>query len=75
MTIHSSKGLEFERVIMIGIGHMDDGEEEKKQSARLLYVGMTRARRYLVMASSGENEFSRGLGECSVQSNTHVDWD
>lgn len=62
MTIHSSKGLEFERVIMIGIGHMDDGKEEKQQSARLLYVGMTRARRYLVMASSGENEFSRGVG-------------
>ncbi|PTD97699.1 3'-5' exonuclease [Pseudothauera lacus] len=57
MTIHSSKGLEFERVVMIGIGQMDDSEEERAQSARIIYVGMTRARKYLVMASSGENAF------------------
>ncbi|MCM2332127.1 MAG: ATP-binding domain-containing protein [Pseudomonas sagittaria] len=61
MTIHSSKGLEFERVILIGIGQMDDGEEERQQSARLLYVGMTRARKYLVIAGSGESEFGRSL--------------
>lgn len=57
MTIHSSKGLEFERVVMIGIGRMDDSEEERIQSARIIYVGMTRARKYLVMVSSGENAF------------------
>jgi superfamily I DNA/RNA helicase len=61
LTIHSSKGLEFERVIMIGIGQMEDEGEQRQQSARLLYVGMTRARRYLLMASSGENEFSRRI--------------
>ncbi|GHU29778.1 hypothetical protein AGMMS50256_15390 [Betaproteobacteria bacterium] len=56
MTIHNSKGLEFERVVMIGIGQMNDDEAERQQSARLLYVGMTRARKYLLMTSSGNNE-------------------
>jgi hypothetical protein len=63
MTMHSSKGLEFERVIMIGIGQMDDGEEQREPSARLLYVGMTRARQSLLMTSSGNNEFSRRMME------------
>ncbi|KAA3655549.1 MAG: hypothetical protein DWQ11_00505 [Proteobacteria bacterium] len=42
-TIHSSKGLEFERVIMTGIGEMNDTEAERLSSAWMLYVGMTRA--------------------------------
>lgn len=29
LTIHSSKGLEFERVIMIGIGQMEDEGEQR----------------------------------------------
>ncbi|MDR2165400.1 MAG: NERD domain-containing protein [Zoogloeaceae bacterium] len=62
MTIHSSKGLEFERVVMIGIGQMkDDDEAKRQQAARLLYVGMTRARKYLLMTSSGNNEFSQRI--------------
>ncbi|AGA32824.1 DNA helicase II related protein [Thioalkalivibrio nitratireducens DSM 14787] len=63
MTLHSSKGLEFERVIVIGIGELDAGDEGRQQSARLLYVGMTRAKRYLVMTSSGAGGFSRVLGD------------
>ncbi len=62
MTLHSSKGLEFERVIVIGLGELDAGGEERQRSARLLYVGMTRAKRYLVMTSSGAGGFSRVLG-------------
>jgi hypothetical protein len=61
MTIHSSKGLEFERVVMIGVGQMDDDEARRQQSARLLYVGMTRARKYLLMTISGNNEFSQRI--------------
>lgn len=67
MTIHSSKGLEFERVVMIGVGQMDDSEEERAQSARIIYVGMTRARKYLVMARSGESTFASQLvGHCDA---------
>lgn len=57
LTIHSSKGLEFPRVIMLGLGKMGENEERRQQDARLLYVGMTRAQECLLMTSSNENEF------------------
>ena len=56
MTLHAAKGLEFDMVVMVGVEEdllphrktVDEGgslEEER----RLCYVGMTRARRRLVM--------------------------
>lgn len=59
LTIHSSKGLEFPRVIMVGVGQLTDKEERKQESARLLYVGMTRAQECLLMTTSADNEYSR----------------
>lgn len=46
MTIHGSKGLEFERVIMIGAtdGYVKGNIDEER---RLAYVAMTRAKRVL----------------------------
>lgn len=50
MTLHSSKGLEFQTVIMVG---MEDGsfpsgydktDEQLEEAARLFYVGVTRAK-------------------------------
>jgi len=50
MTLHGSKGLEFQAVIMVG---MDEGEiphrlartqEEQEEATRLFYVGLTRAK-------------------------------
>ncbi|MCU7936508.1 MAG: NERD domain-containing protein [Candidatus Thiodiazotropha sp. (ex Dulcina madagascariensis)] len=61
LTIHSSKGLEFSRVIMVGLGQLQDTEGELSQEARLLYVGMTRAMECLLLTVSAENEFSRRL--------------
>lgn len=61
MTLHSSKGLEFERVILIGIGQMDDSDHARPHSARVIYVGMTRARKYLVVANSGNNAFGQQM--------------
>lgn len=61
LTIHSSKGLEFPRVVIVGIGQMNDSDERKQQDARLLYVGMTRAQQCLLMTTSAENEYSRQL--------------
>jgi superfamily I DNA/RNA helicase len=57
-TIHNVKGLEFDTVIIKGVNdgilprHAGPGEsqaEEDEMGRRLLYVGMTRARRRLVL--------------------------
>ncbi len=56
MTLHSAKGLEFDHVYIIG---MDDGtfphqsaidEGRLEEERRLLYVGITRARKYLTLS-------------------------
>ena len=50
MTLHSSKGLEFQAVIMIGLeegaipGAFDRTDEQLEEAARLFYVGVTRAK-------------------------------
>lgn len=50
MTMHSSKGLEFETVFVPGICEIASAApEEMAQEARLLYVAMTRALGNLVM--------------------------
>jgi len=64
LTVYSSKGLEFPRVILVGVGQLDDDEEKLAQDARLLYVGMTRAQEYLLITTSADNEYSRRF--CSV---------
>lgn len=61
LTIHSSKGLEFPLVIMLGVGHLHDDEENAQKNARLLYVGMTRAQERLLVMSSKENKFIQCL--------------
>ena len=52
MTLHASKGLEFERVWILSVQHgllpHKDGELEEER--RLLYVGMTRAKSELVLS-------------------------
>lgn len=59
MTLHASKGLEFDNVWIVGcedgnIPHTDSPEEDER---RLLYVGMTRARHRLVLSSATEEGF------------------
>jgi DNA polymerase III epsilon subunit-like protein len=58
LTLHSTKGLEFSRVYIVGVedSEMPGGplaraliKEEVEESRRLLYVGMTRAKDRLVM--------------------------
>ena len=61
MTIHSSKGLEFSRVILLGVGQLGRDETREAEDARLLYVGMTRARECLLLTSSTDSPFSRKL--------------
>ena len=60
LTLHSTKGLEFSRVYVVGVedaqmpGRAPSGEEatkaELEEARRLLYVGMTRAKDRLVLS-------------------------
>jgi DNA helicase-2/ATP-dependent DNA helicase PcrA len=59
MTLHSAKGLEFPTVIMAGLeeglfphSRSSDDEAELEEERRLCYVGITRARKQLVLTSA-----------------------
>ena len=59
LTQQSSKGLEFSRVILVGLGRLrteDIGEESRE-----LYVAMTRARECLLMTASGANVYTQKI--------------
>jgi DNA polymerase III epsilon subunit family exonuclease len=70
LTLHSTKGLEFSRVYIIGVedyqlpGYyqtIENRADEIEEARRLLYVGMTRARDRLVLTYAGER-FGRPSG-------------
>lgn len=60
MTIHASKGLEFDAVFVTGLEHglfpseRSDDERDAEEERRLFYVALTRARKflYLTLAAS-----------------------
>lgn len=58
LTRQSSKGLEFDTVVLSGIGGLRDEEEDMARETRLLYVGMTRAKHQLLVTSGGANQFT-----------------
>ncbi len=61
LTRHSSKGLEFSRVILVGLGKLPTKPEEIADESRLLYVAMTRARECLLMTASGTNVYTQKI--------------
>ena len=74
MSLHASKGLEFEEVVVAGceesllphqrsIGDTEAIEEER----RLLFVGMTRAKKNLTLTSAKSRPV-RGFRECTMES-------
>jgi superfamily I DNA/RNA helicase len=63
LTIHSSKGLEFDTVVLAGIDKIQYVAEELVGQVRLLYVGMTRAKSQLLITSSGDTVFTQRLVE------------
>lgn len=61
MSVQSSKGLEFQSVIFIGVGQIEPSETQATQNMKLLYVGMTRAKERLLITASAQNEFTEKL--------------
>lgn len=69
----SSKGLEFDTVILAGLGALKDEHEYLAQESRLLYVGMTRARQQLLITGTGENWYISRLREMGGQAAHPID--
>jgi hypothetical protein len=59
--VPSSKGLEFEAVIILGVGQPNRRDQAESDAARLLYVGMTRAKEKLLLTSSTPGPFTERL--------------
>ena len=69
LTLHSTKGLEFSRVYILGVEDYEitgfqPTQEEVEEARRLIYVGMTRARDRLVLTRV-ERRFGRDTGGTS----------
>jgi superfamily I DNA/RNA helicase len=65
LTLHSTKGLEFSRVYVVGVEDsqlpgwrelQEQQEKEIQEARRLLYVGMTRAKDRLVLTRAERRE-------------------
>ena len=64
MTLHAAKGLEFDRVFLCGLEeglfpssmsiNSETPEDEIEEERRLCYVGITRAKKVLVLSSAAE---------------------
>ncbi|MDE0035594.1 MAG: NERD domain-containing protein [Deltaproteobacteria bacterium] len=61
VTRESSKGLEFSRVILVGLGRLPAEPEKVAEETRLLYVAMTRARECLLMTASETNLYTQRI--------------
>jgi DNA helicase-2/ATP-dependent DNA helicase PcrA len=73
LTLHRAKGLEFDAVFLPKLEHRElpwklaRGAEELAEERRLLYVGMTRARRWLTLTWAAKpSRFLEELGLGSV---------
>jgi superfamily I DNA/RNA helicase len=52
-TLHSSKGLEFPVVFVVGLDELDSNQGQRTEELRLLYVAMTRATHRLSLSAMG----------------------
>jgi superfamily I DNA/RNA helicase len=64
ISIHSSKGLDFELVYLVGIGHIRATVATKDALISLVYVAMTRAKYRLVIPYVEETEIIERLKNC-----------
>ena len=61
MTMHTSRGLEFALVALVGVGQMPLAGEDAEEEARLLYGAATRAAQRLVITLSQNGAFAQQL--------------
>ncbi len=74
MTLHAAKGLEFSAVAVVGLeegllphARAAESDDEMEEERRLCYVGMTRARRDLMLTRATARTL-RGILERTIQS-------
>lgn len=71
MTLHAAKGLEFPRVLIIGLEeetlpHRNSmAEDSLQEERRLLYVGITRAQRSLMLLYAAQRQRFGATVQCS----------
>jgi DNA helicase-2/ATP-dependent DNA helicase PcrA len=75
LTLHSTKGLEFSRVYIVGVENQllpgwraiqEDRNDEIEEARRLLYVGMTRAKHRLVLTHAEQRGGYRAQGHLFI---------
>lgn len=59
LTMHSSKGLEFNSVVIPDLGCMPYAKTTPEEEARLLYVALTRSTESLLMTYHNESPFTK----------------
>lgn len=64
ISIHSSKGLDFDLVYLVGADHIHPTRKDWKNLTTLLYVAMTRAKYRLVIPYVEETELIRRMRHC-----------
>ena len=66
ISIHSSKGLDFDLVYLLGVDHINLTHALKKNLITLLYVAMTRAKHRLVIPYVRESALIRRMKDCLI---------
>jgi hypothetical protein len=64
ISIHSSKGLDFDLVYLVGLDHIQATDETRSNLVSLVYVAMTRAKYRLVIPYVEETGLIKRIKEC-----------
>ena len=64
ISIHSSKGLDFDLVYLVGVDHIHPTDQSRNTLTSLIYVAMTRAKYRLVIPYVEESELIKSMKDC-----------